>query len=246
MSESPAPPAQNLTLTVLFPTGDRISYDLTKETTVSELIRLIRDDPQAKKPANRNIVIIYQGRILQSTDVLSSVESQDEFTVHAFFRAIRVDAPNPEDLRGFDRLARMNYTPEQIAELRRNFHVLHGTTDGTRDAQLDAEEEWCPVIFNHENPLQDLQLPAPAGRRQRNANPLVNNEGEEEELAVGQGERTLDNFPSLKFVCGMVMGLIFGVGSLVFLLIALQDGPFMLGLFSGTCAHYALKYYFGS
>jgi hypothetical protein len=220
---------------------------MTKETAVSELIHWIREDPKAKKPANRNIVIIYQGRILQPTDILSSIESLDEFTVHAFFRAIRLDSPADPDpsveLRGFDRLSRMDYTPEQILEIRQNFHILHGTMEETHEDRLDAEEEWFPVLFNQDNPLQDL-LPRRARRPRRNVNPIANNR--EEELPGQPEERALDNFPWLKFICGLIMGLIFGVGSLVFLLIAMQDGPFMFGLFWGACGHYALKYYFGA
>jgi hypothetical protein len=224
---------------VLFPTGDRISYEIPKDATVGDLIQRIRDDPNAKKPANRVIVIIYQGRILQSNDLLSSIENLDDCTLHAFFRAMRVEpvAESAVDLRGFDRLSRMNYSASQIAELRQNFHVLHGTVLSSQEAQLDAEEEWFPVIFNHENPLQDLQLPQPAGHPPV-PNPLIANEDED------QGDRTLENFPLLKFICGLVIGLMFGIGSLVFLLISLHDGPFLLGLFGGTCGHYALKYYF--
>jgi hypothetical protein len=54
----------------------------------------------------------------------------------------------------------MNYTPEQIAEVRREFHTVHGSRNSPIEAQIDIEEEWFPVIFNAENPLQLLHPPA--------------------------------------------------------------------------------------
>jgi hypothetical protein len=231
------------TVTVLFPTGDRIPYEMTNDAAVSDLVHRIRDDPNAKKPANRNIVIIYQGRILQSTDILSSIETTEEFTVHAFFRTAHADAQSDPsaDLRGFDRLSRMNYTPEQILEIRQNFHLLHHSMDDTLDVQLDAEEEWLPAIFNHENPLQDLQLPAPAGPPHPAVNPIANNN--EDDAAHPQDDGMLMDFPWLKFVFGAIIGSFLGATALVFLLVA-QDVPFTFGLLGGICGHYVWKWFF--
>ena len=73
-------------LHILFPTGNRNDYDITIETTVSDLIQMIVDDKSVQKPENRTIALIYHGRILQPTDVLSKIDTMPEFTIHACFR----------------------------------------------------------------------------------------------------------------------------------------------------------------
>jgi hypothetical protein len=234
---------------VLLPRGERVTYDITAETTISELISRIKSDPNVAKPANRTICIIYHGRVLHGDERIARLDSLEEFTLHLCFRGLpsaRMESLDPQsaDLRGFDRLIRMNYSAEQIAELRHNFHSMRGSLTAAPDDRIEAEEEWFPVIFNHENPLQNLGFLPPA--RPPPQEPVADLHppvpaGEE----AGPPEIALLNSPWFMFLFGLAIGALFGIGSLVFLLMAACNGPFLLGQFLGACAHYAARYYLG-
>lgn len=234
---------------VMFPTGKRTNYDITNETTVGDLIKMITEDSSITHPENRIVAIIYHGRILNASEIVVKIDTLEEFTIHVFYRAApqqrSAPAPPVEDLKGFDRLRRMNYDADQIAELRRNFHVMHGTVNASSEEQMEAEEEWFPVIFNQENPLQDLQIPVPRRHRDRRRNheaennPLNNNT----EPEIGQQEFFFESSSWVRVAFGLIIGCIFGVGSLVFMLISFHDTSFVMGLVIGTCAHYGMEYY---
>jgi hypothetical protein len=92
-------------------------------------------------------------------------------------------------------------------------------------------------IFNHDNPLQNILPPAP---QPPPANPLVDNKDD------GTGDQPdIRNRPWVMFVLGMMIGLFFGIGSIIFILMAASHRMFLLGLFLGTCGHYAIKYSLG-
>lgn len=329
-------------LHVLFPTGNRIDYDVTTSTSVSDLIQMINEDKSVQKPENRTISLIYHGTILQPTDILSKIDSMPEFTIHVFFRQTttrkrghkhknehqntqstesnstteevrdnNADNNNVEneennddddrlasDLRGFDRLARMNYTPEQIAEIRRNFHTMQGSLNSSPEAQIEAEEEWFPVIFNNNvvdggaagaaRILLGIANNTPNNarpRRQRNRH-NTNEEGgdenhgnddnydyEEQEGAREDDPENPDNNRNrgarnwaiftdgngavrpdddndgsswIRFAFGFIIGIIFGIGSIIFMLTSLNDRSMLAGLFVGTLSHYCITRFFES
>ncbi|OHT15858.1 hypothetical protein TRFO_13684 [Tritrichomonas foetus] len=264
-------------LHVLFPTGNRADYSITKMTTVSDLIKQITEDETIQKPENRTIALIYHGRILQPTEVISKIDSLDEFTIHVFYRQIQrptTQEPLESDLRGFDRLTRMNYTADQIADFRRSFHTMHGSLNSPREEQIEAEEEWIPVIFNNETALVDLQLPELLeGRRSRrnghgNANNNTNNtnnntnnnrnnngnhhnrrnenqnDANERDTLWMDTDEDAEGSSWMRFAFGFIIGIIFGITSIIFMLASLTDSYMLTGLFLGTCSHYFLSYYF--
>jgi len=249
MADGLVEPRGPASVDVILPTGARVTCDVTKETTIGDLISEVC--ATAPAPADRTPSMVYRGRILESSELVSQLDTLEMFTMQLFYRAVRPAARDPPagDLRGFDRLQRMDYPEDQIAEMRHHFHAMHGTEDATADARLEAEEEWFPVIFNQENPLHAMQFrpfldPARGRRRPRphppareNDNPIAQN-GE----AAGEDE---DNSSWLRGFFGLVIGLIFGASALVFILLCLHDATFMFGLVLGVLGHYAIRYGMG-
>jgi hypothetical protein len=236
MTDAAGHPAGVRTVKVMLPTGDRIPFAVTPSMTVSDLAGAIAQDSRGLVPPNRLVLLVYHGRVLQGTETVSHLDTMPEFTVHALFRTIAAPAPAvvaASELRGFDRLSRMNYAPADITQLRDNFHIMHGTVNANREAQIEAEEEWFPVIFNNENPVQNLQLP-PAIPRQL---PDAQNEIEEDI------PYTFDRYPWVKIVLGIFLGTLFGVSSVIFMLMPRSDGTFFTGLFVGVVLHLLIKWY---
>lgn len=230
------------TVHLMIPTGGRVTYDVTKDTTISDLIVRIRSDPAISNPPDRTISLIYRGRVLNEAEKVCEIDSLDEFTIHVFYRAVRSpEAPPPpvnSELRGFDRLLRMNYSQNEISDLRHRFHSMHGTLDATGDARLELEEEWFPVIFNQENPLEDLRIRRGNDGRE-NTTPL--DPIEEEEIP-----------PSfLQFLTGLTVGVLLGVPALALVAIGqvletrLRDRWFLAGALAGSCGHYLMRMLLG-
>lgn len=234
---------------VMFPTGKRTNYDITKDTTAGDLIKMITEDSSVSHPENRTVAIIYHGRILNPSEIIVKIDTLDEFTIHVFYRAIPQPHAAPaapvEELKGFDRLRRMNYERGQIEEIRRNFHVMQGTVNASQEERMEAEEEWFPVLFNQENPLQDLQLPPPRRQRSRQRNEEAENNplANPTEAEVATTDFFFESASWVRVAFGLIIGSIFGIGSLVFMLISFHDKSFVLGLVIGTCAHYGMEYY---
>jgi hypothetical protein len=234
MTEALSAPAPVRIVRVIIPTGDRIPFTLTPSTTVSDLADWVIQDPRNLVPPNRTVLFIYHGRILQASEFVSNLDTMSEFTVHALFRPIAPQAAveaGTNDLRGFDRLSRMNYTPAEIAQLRDNFHTMQGTTQANREAQIETEEEWFPVIFNNENPVQNLQLPVAV-------NATVPPDQMEEEVPY-----TLDQYPWIKLMLGVFLGTFFGVSAVIFMLMPRSDRTFFMGLFLGVGFNLLIKWY---
>jgi hypothetical protein len=229
MSDEVATPS----VQVMLPNGERIPFAITASMTISDLINSLGE--RGVVPATRTVVLIYHGRILQSQETVASLDSLDQFTIHALFRPARMSALLADDssteLRGFDRLARMNYSPQQIAQLREDFHAMRMTTQGTAEARMEAEEEWFPVIFNDDNPIQGL-------RPRQAPPPLDGLEPVQEEQPYA-----LDRYPWLKFGLGVFLGTLFGLAALVFMFMPRSDRMFFIGLFLGTCLHYGIRAY---
>jgi hypothetical protein len=234
-------PSDLRTVKILLPTGDRIPFEITSTTTVSDLTDSLSRDPRHFVPPNRSVVLIYHGRILQSNDLLSSLDSLPEFTIHALFRPISGPTAfegDASELRGFDRLARMNYSAAEIARLRDNFHTMQGTVHANREAQIEAEDEWFPVIFNNENPIQNLQLPVV---RQ----PVVE-QGRREAEVEEEEPYTLDRYPWAKFALGLFLGTFFGPAAVIFMLMPRSDRVFFAGLFLGASFQFVIKWFLGA
>jgi hypothetical protein len=222
---------------ILLPTGVRVTYEIAKATTVTDIIDLIKADSNVTKPPNRTICIIYHGHVLSGHEQITQLDTLDEFTLHLCFRGGAYAASDPAvELRGFDRLARMNYSPDQIAEVRRDFHVTHGSTHAAPDDQIEMEEEWFPVIFNNENPLQMLRPPPPP----RAENPIAANA----EAPPPEDDDAFTQSPLVRFTFGLIVGAIFGVGSVIFVVWSSQDGVFLLGLGFGIATRLWMQYEF--
>ena len=227
---------------LMLPTGARLTYDITKKTTVADIVARLSEDSAVTHPPDRRITLIYRGRVLKPRKKIAKLDTLDEFTIQVFYRAAEREAPaaeaNGADLRGFDRLRRMNVSDSYIENIRRQFHAVHGSQDAPAEQRIELEEEWFPVIFNQENPMLPFVLPGDQqepGRRQ--APGILNNE-EEQELEFGTGAW-------LHLAVGLSLGGLFGVGSLVCVVIAPRDRWFLIGLFAGSCLHYIARYVLG-
>jgi hypothetical protein len=217
------------TVNIMLPTNERISFGVAPTMTVSDLADFVSRDPRDFVPPNRAVVFIYHGRILQPTQIVRELDTITGFTVHALFRSAHRPLPPQlsagSEVRGFDRLSRMNYTPAQIAQFRRNFHIMRGTVNAPQPAQLDEEEEWFPVIFIDENPVRNPRRAAPL--------PAFFQDVDEEYMA--------ERHQWVKVALGIFLGLTFGIWSGVFMVMPRSDRMFFMGLLIGTGANFMMK-----
>lgn len=220
----------------VLPDGTRKSYNFTKETKIGTLVSMIQNDPSVSVPQDKSICIIYHGRILKSTEKFSEVDDTPDYTVTVMFRLNKSnEALSNEDLeselRGFDRLKRMNYTEEQIANIRAHFHLMIGDENMPEDQKNEAEEEWLPAIFNTENPLQAFE--AIDAERPVQTQNIPREHGHN--IHVSE-----NHF----FIFAVVFGLIFGPASLLCLLISFQDVYGVSGILLGTALNLIIYYFF--
>ena len=267
---------ENLTIHVLLPNSEKVTYEIPNDESVQYLIDLMLKDEKVKVPQNKIISIIYRGRILKPEEILSHFDSLKEFSVHAFFKLdpSRIEENTEEtensettefhELRGFDRLRRMNLSAEQIATLRRNFHALNNTTDSPINEQIDLEEEWLPTIFNQQDYLAILQQAnlglfstndnAPGDNNNAQAADQATN-GNDNENGLANQYDDLDEDDDLiipfggfwlHFSMGFIIGLIFdfmtrlifGIFFLVMLLFVYKRIPFVIGLLLGAALNF--------
>jgi len=218
-----------LSVNAMFPSGLKKKYDLDFGSTVEDLISAILSDRSVEKPPDRTVCLLYHGKILGNNEMLSKIDTIDGFTVSVLFRAtnkVQLSQSTLQEPRGFDRLQRMNYTPQQIAEIRCQFHLLRGSASENEEDRIEAEDEWFPVIFNSENPLESLQATLPAVQAPM---PRI-------EMHQNDQESTWTTF-----IIAFVLGIIFGPASFLFLLVALQDRPGIFGILFGIIVHYFLQ-----
>ena len=243
-TEKPSKDEKEMTINAMFTNGSRYSYTVKSSETVEDLVNQIKEDSRVTKPEDKSIAVIYRGRILNLKDSWSSIETMNEFAVQIFFRVHSAAPEAPvQELRGLDRLQRMNYTQEQIDEIRRNFHQMRGTTNESAEARMNAEEEWFPVIFNQENPLDALNINLNINTNHNAANQNDNQNGEFIIQAVMQDES--ESSPIVELFVGFLLGLIFGILSLMVVLINLRDKYMMVGLLFGILGNLALSYFYG-
>ncbi|OHT13672.1 hypothetical protein TRFO_16105 [Tritrichomonas foetus] len=255
---------KEFTINAMFTDGSKRTYSIKRSFTVSDLISNISNDETVTIPPDRTVAIIYRGRILKPTDIWSAIETNlDDFSVQVCFRVSQTASQRPQiqELRGFDRLQRMNYTSEQIAEIRQNFHQMHGTVNDPAESRLDAEDEWFPVIFNQENPLDAFNinlnnLPGNASNANNNNRrnflaPITNiNANNENHLPpnpiVGDiGDEAQESSAMMQLFIGFILGLVFGILSFLVVLVNLRDKHMMIGILIGLGGNFLLSFFYG-
>ena len=215
-------------ITASFPNSFKKVYLFNHYSKVNDLINEILNDETIFKPKEKEICILYSGKILNPNENFINIEKMNEFTVTILFKLKKMDNLLTIDLepRGFDRLRRMDFNPQQIEEIRSQFHTIRGTLNESEEQKIEEEDEWFPVIFNSENPLESFQNFLP-----NNNIPIRNYEIRP--LEVSNKWTT--------FSIGIILGLIFGPFSFLFLLISLQDRFGLIGLIFGIILHYFFK-----
>lgn len=220
-----------LNVTVLFTDGKKINIEIKPLNTVKDLIASIQQDPTIIIPQNANPIILYHGKIINQDEQLGNLESMDEFTVHCFFKVIKLEEDHEKknsielDLRGFDRLQRLNYSREQIDRIRTNFrNIQQNEGEINEEEQIEIEDEWFPALFTTELPLDsifeetdDIDLPA----------------------APSNLSRPVWNKSLLFFALGFFIGYFFGIGSFIFAFLTIRNKKTLVGVLFGSFIHYA-------
>lgn len=137
-------------ITVLFSDNTKKDFTLSSDQTVNQLISLIIEDPSRCPNENQNAKILYHGHFLDEDKKLNEIDQMSQFTVFFVIQTNNNNLSLPvNELHGFDRLTEMGYTQSQIMNLRRQFHLIHHSTNDTHSQQIDAEDEWFPALFSH-------------------------------------------------------------------------------------------------
>ncbi|EAX86901.1 hypothetical protein TVAG_099170 [Trichomonas vaginalis G3] len=266
-----------LKINVILPGDKHLQFNLQPQNTTKDLISMIKNDSNVQIPRNKILTLIYRGRILTGNEILSSFDSMTEFTIQGFYRN-DPNSPNNNneeiiinDLRGFDRLRRMNYTPEQIQEIRNSFHSTHQPEDGSQQSMIDLEEEWFPVLFNQRDigsmiranlpNLQNFAVPAQPNQateadaahehpqnEQANNDHTENNNAHNSPLINNNDDdrNQTDNgidFPGQDFLYGLIFGLFFGIPSVMLVYIDVRAYSFVAGIIIGTIINALLTTY---
>ncbi|EAX85836.1 hypothetical protein TVAG_132450 [Trichomonas vaginalis G3] len=230
------PHDMDICVTAVFPDGTKKVYNFDNNDTVDHMMKLIKNDPSIQIPSGRNLCIMYQAKMLKDSQKFAEISDLPAFSVIIMFRMNQADihldsSNNTTELRGFDRLTRMNYTQEQIEEIRQHFHEMRGGLDDADEQKYEAEEEWLPVIFNCDNPLDAFEtLDAQRPRRRRHH-------------THEQRVETVDQVsPSAisTFIFAVAIGIIFGPLSLICFFFSFQDLPGFIGIISGALIHFLL------
>ena len=151
--------ARELTITVLFQNGARSVYTMNSTETAAALLERVKSDPSARLAPDQVPKLLFLGRIIQPTDILGVISTSTEFTVQCFGQRERNSEAQPaaEPVKGFDRLTRVGYTAEQIAELRNAFHTVGRTSRLSQEEQLELEDEWVPALTLEGSPAAALR-----------------------------------------------------------------------------------------
>ncbi|KAI9287848.1 hypothetical protein BC943DRAFT_342231 [Umbelopsis sp. AD052] len=141
-------------------------FTVSPHDTVSTVKNKIRE--LASRTSDKNIRLIYAGRILESVQPLThynigkiqraenskaKIPPPPPIYIHCSVSDYRPEDENIESknsqpqitpLMGFDRLREAGFTEEDIRNIRMQFHHLHGTTfDGENTEQTrNLEEQW--------------------------------------------------------------------------------------------------------
>ncbi|OHT01457.1 hypothetical protein TRFO_31723 [Tritrichomonas foetus] len=163
---------------------------------------------------------------------------------------INTNAPESQnddsgELRGFDRLLIMNYTREQIARIRRQFHQMTNTVGEPAEQQLAHEDEWFPALFNNDEPLNLFGVNNPnrsvnQNDQQRNSLNGLRQGREDEAPLVNDQQRTAIEYEesSVYYFVGFAAGFFFGIGIAIILPLFCREKKFLIGLSFGLSIHY--------
>lgn len=243
----------------LLSTGPRAVYDIPSESSVSDLIDIIKQDSTIEKPPNKIISIIHSGKMLKPQDKFCEMNLGNEFSVNVFFRMPPQDVetiPLQPEIKGFDRLSQMGYSQEQIAEIRLRFHENLGTTNASHDVQIEEEDNWFPTLFNQENPLEffsstdhplnnEIMNRPPESNNQTNQtheNDLTNQTDPTEQNEILSPNEILnedlnESSSFLLFWTGSLFGTVFGAGSILIIVLGPFEKMFIFGVIVGIIFH---------
>lgn len=222
---------RTLNVTVLFTDGKRINVNIKALNTVKDLLASIQQDPSIIIPQNANPVILYHGKIVSQDEQLANLESMDDFTVHCFFKIIKLDENQDKtsttdiDLRGFDRLQRLNYSREQIDRIRTNFrNIQQNEGEVSEEEQIEIEDEWFPALFTTELPLDSI---------------FEETDDVDPPVVPSNIPRPIWNKSLLFFALGFFFGYFLGIGSFIFAFLTIRNKKTLIGVLFGSCIHYA-------
>lgn len=241
-------------ITALFQDGKSRLYVLNNDAKVFDLINKIETDSEIKKPKDRTLNILYLGRFLDPSTRINDVENSQQFTVNCFFRAPKNhygsdDAPLASELRGFDRLARMGYSPSQIRDFRENFHRFHSSLNYPENTRIEMEEEWFPALFSGDEAPQFF-LPANHNhnqdQNQNESEPDNINQNSDFDISpdseVPFAQEPTDNSDSSQswtsFFLGVAFGFIFRLNWYIFIPMMLPDRSVLIGYLFGCGLFY--------
>lgn len=220
----------------LFQNGTSIACTVDEDSKISDLISKLEQTPDVKVPSGFQTSIIYRGKFLDRNEKISSIETMKEFSVQVYFRGNKQQQQPTDDAReikGFDRLSRMNYTPEQIRLIRTNFHLMNGSTGLSQEERIDLEEEWFPVIFNQDNPIDILNV-----NLNGNGDAGINNQ---EETLDGNNDDAFNDLPSwVHLLVGFGLGSVFGFVAIIIVFIGIRNRFLLIGIVLGILMHFTL------
>jgi len=214
-------------VTFFYPNGYKDHIELADTLLICQIIDQLLVKNAEMIPKEHSPRLIYKGRILSGNESLNSLEMEEEFTIHVFFQ-IKSQNSDPIDiieLRGFQRLFRMNFTAERIEMLQYIFHERYGSLDRSEEERILLEDEWFPILFNQ----------------------IINNDNLDAFEIPNNNENTQDinDSPYISFVLGTFLGLIFGLASLSFSIIFYQNKWILFGQGFGTLINVSILFYLG-
>lgn len=139
------------TITVLFQDSASVDLSISNKQNISELKSFITKSESIHIPEGKSVRILCLNHFMNDELMIVEVENTlKEFTVHAILKSEKNDTEVSEEnqLRGFDRLATMNYSQSEIQQIRRQFHEMANSYQLTHEQQKEEEEEWFPALFN--------------------------------------------------------------------------------------------------
>lgn len=231
---------RGLPISAVFPNGTKKTFHFDEFSTVSDLIELIQEDKTIENPPGKIISVLYHGRFLKPEERFSEIDSLSDYAVSILYRADKnalQEEPHPMELKGFDRLIRMDYSPEEIMRIRERFHHMRGGENDTDTQKIDAEEEWLPVLFNNEGTTDVLDVfggtvpnrrPRRTWRQRRQAT-----------VYLDQDARRTQNVSFwVTFLITFLLGFIFGPVTLLYILVSMNDRGGILGVIIGVACYF--------
>jgi hypothetical protein len=230
-------------ISAVFPDGSRKTFHFDHFSTVEDLIQLIISDETIEKPTGKVISVMYHGRFLKPEEKFSEIDNLPDYAVSVLYRIDKnaePEIPWMPELQGFDRLIRMDYSPEEISLIRERFHHMRGGENETDAQKIDAEEEWLPVLFNNEGPAETLDIFGAAqpirfnqrAWRQPRANMIY----------LDQDARRTNNTSFwISFSIAFLVSFIFGPVTLLYILVSMNDRGGILGVLLGVASHFIIR-----